>query len=321
MKRASRFSLSLALVISIMIVTASQVQAQFLGHNAKGDFGLLSGSQPDPGFYFAPYYYRYDAGKLKDRFGNPLRPNISGSLDANAYIATLWYVSEFKIFGANYGFMFVPAFTDNSFEVPILDVQSRSGTGFADLYFQPVNLGWKTERVDLTAGLGIYAPTGRYDPDASDNLGLGMWTFEPFFGATVYFDEAKSWHFATTAFYETHTKKKDTNIDVGDILTLEGGFGKSFMGGALSIGSAYYAQLKVTRDDIGLNIPLQEELKIGKHRVFGIGPEGTIPIATKTKLIAMVSVRYLWEFGARTTLDGRTLMIAATFPIPSVKLP
>jgi hypothetical protein len=68
-----------------------------------------------------------------------------------------------------------------------------------------------------------------------------MWSFEFFAGTTIYIDEAKSWHFATTAFYETHTEKKDTDIRVGDILTLEGGLGKSFMYGALSVGAAYYA--------------------------------------------------------------------------------
>jgi hypothetical protein len=305
----------------ILVVIICPVQAQFLGHNAKGDFGLLSGTQPDPGFYFAPMYYRIDADDIKDRFGNSFRPDIPGSLDANAYLAGVWYVSDFKILGGNYGFMVFPGFTDNTFEVPILGVDQRSSTGFVDIYFQPLNLGWKTEKIDFTAGLGITAPTGRYDPEASDNLGLGMWSFEPYFGTTIYFDEAKSWHFATTAFYEFHTKKKDTDIKVGDILTLEGGLGKNFMEGAISVGAAYFAQLKITDDELGLTIPLPEGVEIGKNRVFGIGPDVTIPIMTKTTFIAALNVRYFWDIGARTTLEGRTFVITATFPIPSVKLP
>jgi hypothetical protein len=317
----ARFFFEWALLVSIAIGTVSQMHGQFLGHNAKGDFGLMSGSQLGPGFYFAPMYYRYDADRLRDRFGNTSQSNLSGSLDVNAYLAGAWYVSDFKILGANYGFLIFPGFTDNAFEVPILNLERRSSTGLADLYFQPLNLGWKTERADFSAGLGVFAPTGRYDPEASDNLGLGMWSFEPYFGTTLFFDEAKSWHFAATAFYETHTKKKDTDLKVGDILTLEGGMGKSFKQGALTVGAAYFAQWKITQDDIGLNIPLPEGREIGKHRSYGLGPEVAIPIATKTKLIAMLNVRYLWEFGARTTLEGRILVITATFPIPSVKLP
>jgi hypothetical protein len=31
-------------------------------------------------------------------------------------------------------------------------------------------------RVDLTAGYGFYAPTGRFELGATDNIGLGFWT-------------------------------------------------------------------------------------------------------------------------------------------------
>ncbi len=46
----------------------------------------------------------------------------------------------------------------------------------------------------------------------------------------------------------------------------------------------------------------------------------TLPIATKSKLFALVNARYLWETGARTHTQGQTLVVTATFPIPSVKL-
>ena len=35
---------------------AGTVHAQFNGHNLRGDFGLRSGSQPDPGFYASAFY-------------------------------------------------------------------------------------------------------------------------------------------------------------------------------------------------------------------------------------------------------------------------
>ena len=194
-------------------------------------------------------------------------------------------------------------------------------TGFTDLYLQPINLGWHTKRADFTAGLGVFAPTGSYEPGAEDNLGLGMWSLELFGGATVFFDKKKSWHFATTAYYEIHSEKKDTDIKVGDILTLEGGLGKSFMQGALTVGAAYYAQWKTTYDDLGQDL---EQLlgvdELPRQKVFGVGPELTIPIATKKKLIGFLTARYFWETGARSTLEGQTFVFQATFPIPSVKL-
>ena len=307
----------------VLALGPTLVHAQFNGHNTKGDFGLLSGSQAPPGFYLAaPIYVRYDAETLRNSEGDrvSLDPDRRGSLAVNAYVVGLIWVSEYKIFGGNYSIQAYPAFTDNALEVPILGTNDSVSTGFTDLYFQPINLGWHTARADFIAGLGIYAPTGRYEPGGDENLGLGMWSFEVFGGTTVYLDKAKSWHFAAAAFYETHTDKKDTNVRVGDLLTLEGGLGWSFMQGLGNLGLAYYGQWKVTEDDLGIDLGLPIELLVGKHRVYGVGPELTIPIATKKKLIGFLNARYLWETGARSTLEGNTFVFTATFPIPSIPL-
>lgn len=320
--RTWRWFFATALVVMTILLWVQSSSAGFSGHNTKGDFGLQSGSQPPPGLYLVPMFYRYSGDSLKDRDGNTvsLDPDGRGSLDVNAYVLGLVWVSEFKILGANYSFQIFPALTDNTLEVPILDLDESVDTGFTDLYFQPVNLGWHKDRADFVVGLGIFAPTGKYELGGSDNTGLGMWSFELFAGTTVYLDEAKSWHFATTAFFETHTDKKDTDIRVGNLLTLEGGLGKSFRQGAFNLGAAYYAQWKLTDDDLGLDTDLPGDRGLNKHRVYGTGPEVTIPIATKKKLYGFLNARYFWEFGAESTLEGNTFVLTATFPIPSVPL-
>ena len=79
---------------------------------------------------------------------------------------------------------------------------------------------------------------------------------------------------------------------------------------------AYYAQWKTTSDDLGLSSTVPALSAIPeRHRVFGIGPDVTIPIATKTRLISLVNVRYLWEQGARLKTQGQTLIITNTIPI------
>jgi hypothetical protein len=180
----------------------------------------------------------------------------------------------------NYSFTIFPGVTNNALEFPPTGVDTRTSTGLADLYVQPVNLGWTTPRADFIAGLGLFAPTGEYEAGGDSNRGLGMWSYELFAGTTLYFDEARTWHFAATAFYETHGKKDGTDIRVGDILTLEGGLGKSFMQGAASAGIAYYGQWKISDDDFGAELPTLPNRRLGKNRVYGIGPELMIPLAT-----------------------------------------
>jgi hypothetical protein len=57
-----------------------------------------------------------------------------------------------------------------------------------------------------------------------------------------------------------------------------------------------------------------------KHKVFGLGPDVTVPIASKSKLFALLNIRYFWEMGARVKTEGQTLVVTATFPVPSVRL-
>lgn len=303
-------------------MVAGPVQAQLSGHNTKGDFGLQSGSQAPPGWYLvAPMYYRYSADEFRDRNGDRfLAIASSGSVEATAWITGAIRVSEHKILGGNYSFSIWPGVTDNALEFPPLGLDEGTSTGLADLYVQPINLGWNTPRADFVAGLGVFAPTGNYEAGGDNNRGLGMWSYELFGGTTVYFDEARTWHFAATAFYETHGKKDGTDIRVGDILTLEGGLGKSFKEGAANIGIAYYAQWKLSDDDFGIDLPELPNRRLGKNRVYGFGPEITLPLATTQTLWGFLNLRYFWETGARSALQGNTFVVTLAFPLPGIPL-
>jgi len=305
----------------LWVMTPLAAQAQFLGHNFPGDAGVMSATQPEPGTYFAPLYIAYRGDTLRDRDGNAITIDNDrrGSLDVNAYGIGIWWVSEHKIWGANYSLMVAPAWTDNKFEAPILGLTEEVSVGFTDLYVQPINLGWHKEKADYSAGIGIYAPTGRYDASADDNLGMGMWTLELFGGGTWYLDEAKSWSFATTASYEFHSKKEDSDIRVGQILTLEGGLGKAYMDGAVNIGLAYYAQMKITNDDFPGDLDLLPGL-IGKNRAFAVGPEVTLPLATKKTLWGFLNLRYLFEFGVRNSVEGNAFIATLSIPMGGIPL-
>jgi hypothetical protein len=92
------------------------------------------------------------------------------------------------------------------------------------------------------------------------------------------------------------------------------------MDGTLSVGVAYYAQWKLSNDDFGLNPSLPIGPVLGKHRVYGFGPEITIPLASKKKLFGFLNLRYLKETGALTALEGDTFLVTLTFPVPSIPL-
>jgi hypothetical protein len=300
---------------------ALPAQAQLNGSHTLGDFGVQSGSQPSPGTYAVLFLDRYDTDTINDADGNPIRTSSSdpSSLGMTAAAPMLWWVGKGKVLGANAGVLVVLPFANASIEAPAFGLGRDFGAGAGDLLIRPIDLGWHAKRADLSAGLQIYAPTGRYDAEANDNLGKGMWSYEPFVGTTAYFDEARTLSLATTAYWEIHGTKKDSDVQVGQLLTLQGGLGKSFLDGGLIVGGAYYAQWKLTNDRLGefggrdLEFP-------GKHRVFAFGPDVTLPIASKSTLFALVNIRYMWETGAQLKTKGNSLLVTATFPVPSVKL-
>lgn len=324
--RVLRFTLA-----ALLTLCAVPAYAQLNGENLLGDMGVKSGTQPQPGVYVASMYYRYFTDTILGPDGTAmvLDPTNQGSQTIHAAVPLVIYVSPKKILGGHYGMMAVMPFANGSLEAPGFNLSEKASTGASDLYVMPLQLGWNTTRADAIAGFAFFAPTGRHTAGASDNLGKGMWSYELSGGTTVYFDKARTLSLAATGYWETHSKKDGevridritaSNVKVGQLMTIEGGVGKSFLHGAASVGAAYYAQWKLTEDQMTFAPGVAQVGIPDKHRVWGIGPDITIPIATKTRLISLVNVRYLWETGGQLKTRGQSFVLTTTFPIGGIKI-
>ena len=69
-------TLSAVALLGVLAVP-TPVRAQYMGHNFHGDFGVNSGSQPGPGFYFAIPFGQWNMDQIKDADGNQLLPRCS----------------------------------------------------------------------------------------------------------------------------------------------------------------------------------------------------------------------------------------------------
>lgn len=309
-----RFPVLIAAVMTVLCLLPSTTSAQLNGSNIKGDAGLKAGSQAPPGAYIAVPLWFYTADAVKGRDGNEI---LAGNLDAALFGVALNVVTQKKVLGGNYGFLVVLPWANNRIQ-GVEDFDRNPGAGLTDMYVQPISLGWRTPRADFTAAYGLFLPTGRYEDGADNNTGLGMTGQEILVGTTVYLNQQRSLHAATVATFDFFSEKKDSETKVGNILNLEGGVGADFLKGGLTTGLSYYGTFKLTDDEFNSRLPTG---LLGRNRVWGLGPEVSLALASKKAVYAFVTVRYQWELAARTTTEGAAWNIMATFPIRPIRLP
>ncbi len=292
----------LIVTAALMVLTGRAAIGQYLGFNAIGDYGLKSGSQPPPGIYILmPTFYRASYDGLRNASGDAVLSNLNVSMD---FLITGGQVTtDLKILGGTYGFQVLPMFADNRITAARPDVERGTGMGWSDLYFQPINLGWRTSKADFTAAWGVWTPSG------TAGRTLHLWGNQLAGGTTVYLDPKKNWHVAGTAFFDMHSTRSDQDIKVGNFLTVEGGAGRSFLHGAGQAGVAYAMQWKVS-DDSGSAVP--PFARGNRNRVYAVGPSITMPVFAKGKTVGLVNFAFLPEFGARTNLEGKVLLVGFT---------
>ncbi|MFG4000840.1 SphA family protein [Flavobacterium aquidurense] len=284
--------------------------AQLKGGHILGAMGLQSGTQTPENTLsvYVPGYF-YTASSLRNADGDKsiANPDLTMSITG----AGASYVSDFKILGANYGATILLAFAANTIQGNSVD--TRNSLAFTDTYIQPLQLGWHNKRADFVFSYQMYLPTGKFDVGASDNSGLGMFMNEFSAGTTLFFNDKKTFHFSALFSYEINGKKKDTDIKTGDILSVEGGLGKTFyvMDGTnpvpksiLNAGLIYYLQYKVTNDKIP--VPVIGTIETDKDRIGGIGAEvNYFHIGCSTS----AGLRWIAEVNAINRFQGNTFFL------------
>ena len=304
--------------IAMSLVCSTAVLAQLNGQNIKGDAGLKSGSQAPPGSYFVVPMWFYSADKLKDRDGDEISDALSGKLNASVASLAFTMITSKKLLGANYGFLAALAWANNRIQGGN-DFDSDPGAGLTDAFVQPINLGWHFSRADLTAAYGLFVPIGRYEDGADDNTGLGMWGNELLIGGTLFLNQKKSLHLATTATFDFMSKKKDSDTKVGNIMNLEGGAGMDFLGGGLTLGLAYYGTFKLTEDEFDSGVVTN--LASGKNSVWALGPEASLALAWGGKVHGFLTVRWEQEMNAKLTTEGSAWNLALVLPLKAIPIP
>src|SRR5271170_1796884 len=271
------------LVLALIIAgVASPLLGQQKGQWVPGQFGLNAGVIPEPGVTYANLALNYSASQLNGPNGNSV-PGINGTysfwVDENIF----YYVPQHKFLGG----YFMPYVALNYAsgelvaEIPALNLGAGGGgSGFADMYVQPLNLGWHLKRADVNVGYAFNAPTGRFTAGASNNVGSGYWGNNITTGTTFYITKSKGTSANLATDWEIHGQKTGTNITPGQAFTMEWGFGqvlplKKDFSRLLQLGLVGYDQWQVSHSSGTLILPYPlppvSESAIPFYSVHGIG--------------------------------------------------
>jgi hypothetical protein len=321
-----RMKLATGILVCIFLGGGSSVVAQQKGQWVPGQFGLNAGVIPDPGVTYANLALNYSAGQLNNSNGNSI-PGITGTysfwVDENIF----YYVPKHKILGG----YFMPYIALNwaSGEL-VADITrgatnlggSGGGSGFADMYVQPVNIGWHIKkRVDFNAGYSFTAPTGRYTAGASNNVGSGYWGNNITSGTTLYITKNQGTTANLTTAWEIHGQRtvasvpagQTSKITPGQAFTGEWGIGQALplkkdMSMLAQLGVVGYDQWQVSHSSGTLPVagtPGIPERAIPFYSVHAIGVQSNFILPAKNLLAFF---KYYDEYRALARPQGRTIV-------------
>jgi hypothetical protein len=278
------------LLVSGLLAFNSLSQAQVVAaHYPAGAEGIKGASLPPPGVYFRDYNFFYTADRFKD--GPP-------EFDIFAYINAprLIWMTDWKILGANYGMDVIIPFGYMDWEV---NGASDSYFGIGDIQIEPLLLSWNLPQFDIAAGYAVWAPTGDFSPQRPDLLAKGFWSHMLTLGTTWHIDTEKTWALSLLNRYEFCHEQEQTDIDPGQVYTLEFALSKTVYQN-LDAGIVGYWQQQTTSDSgPGTNDDRDRKLGLGAE-ISGYCPE----------LCIFASLRYVYEFDAASRPEGQ--LVAAT---------
>ena len=326
-----------AILISLgfVLVCALTSLAQQKGQWVPGQFGLNAGAIPDPGITYANMVINYSASQLNDSNGNKFLQNVTGTYSFWADENIIYYVPKHKILGGYFMPYIVLTGASGSLVADLSPILpggtgfnlSGGGSGFADLYVQPVNIGWHLKRADFNAGYSFTAPTGRYTAGASDNVGSGYWGNDITTGTTFYITKNKGTSANLATDWEIHGQKtvasavtgQLSKITPGQAFTDEWGLGqvlplKKDMSQLAQLGLVGYDQWQVTSNGgnyLVAGVPVSAS-RVPYYSVHGIGFQANYILPAKDFLLFF---KYYDEYSAKARVQGRTIVFGGSWTL------
>src|SRR5215208_8119622 len=292
--------------LACSFIAFGAAQAQNRGVYPLGMSAIGSGVMPGAGFTYSNSFLFYSRNRSLDANGGVVATGSNSVLmDMNGFV---WASSKQILGGARLAASATLPIANNSLASDVAGSISGGG-GFADSYYQPLILGWATERAEIKAIYGFLAPTGRFSAGEDDNVGSGYWTHVVASGQTFYLTADKRTAISAFQMYEFHGTQESTGIRPGQTFDLDYSATRSFPLREdlhLQLGLVGYEQRQTT-DKTGATVTADQAAAHYSVNALGLSANLGFP-AREVGL----GFKYFKEFSNRSTFQGHSLQIAAS---------
>jgi hypothetical protein len=289
----------------LLLLLAAPARSQNRGVYPLGMSATNSGVTGEPGFTYAHQLLFYARDESRDADGETI------STGTNAVILAMnslvWVGGKAVLGGARFSMSATLPLTNNTLSSDTAGAISGGG-GVADSYYQPVILGWSTPRLALRAIYGFLAPTGKFTPGGSNNVGSGYWTNVVASGQTVYLTASRATALSAFQMYEFHTTQQGTGIKPGQTFNIDYSLTHTLPAGdaRLQLGAVGYSQRQTTaRRGPGLTA----DQAAARYRVNALGFSSSVAWPSRD---ASLGFKYFRELGNRATYQGYSTQISAS---------
>jgi hypothetical protein len=298
---------ALGLLVALYALTTTPVQAQNRGVYPLGMSATNSGVTPPPGFTYASQLLFYSRDVAVDSAGDTLP--VSGEnyvlMNMNTFV---WVSQETALSGAHFSMAATLPLAKNDLTS---DIGGRisGGAGFADSYYQPLILGWNREQFAVRVIYGFLAPTGRFSPGDSDNVGSGYWTHALSSGQTFYLSESKSLVLSAFEMYEFHTVQEGTHIHPGETLDIDYSAMKTLPLDTdlqLQVGLAGYEQRQTTATTGPMVSPAESR---DRYAINALGPALSASFPNRRVTLGL---KFFREFANRSSFQGYSVQLSGS---------